>query len=85
MGRDTSGSGEAATDALWFDLREKLGATEFLGYDTESAEGVVTGIVVAMLRLLWTVTDLEVRPGREIELQVDRATSPEAELGIRLV
>ncbi|MGH6620145.1 MAG: alanine--tRNA ligase, partial [Alphaproteobacteria bacterium] len=40
-----AGSGEAATEALWFDLREKLGATEFLGYETESAEGVVTGIV----------------------------------------
>ncbi len=41
-----AGSGEAATDALWFDLRDRLGATEFLGYETESAEGVVTGIVV---------------------------------------
>ncbi len=36
-----AGSGEAATEAIWFPLREKLGATEFLGYDTESAEGVV--------------------------------------------
>jgi alanyl-tRNA synthetase len=41
-----AGSGEAATEALWFDLRDKLGATEFLGYETEAAEGVVTGIVV---------------------------------------
>lgn len=40
-----AGSGEAATDALWFALREKIGATEFLGYDTESAEGVVAAIV----------------------------------------
>jgi len=40
-----SGSGEAATDAVWFGLREKLGATEFLGYDTENAEGVVTALV----------------------------------------
>jgi len=41
-----AGSGDAATEAVWFDLREKLGATEFLGYETETAEGVVTGIVV---------------------------------------
>ncbi|MEM8827285.1 MAG: alanine--tRNA ligase, partial [Pseudomonadota bacterium] len=41
-----AGSGEAATEAVWFELREKLGATEFLGYETESAEGVITGIVV---------------------------------------
>ncbi len=40
-----SGSGEAAQEAVWFPLREKLGATEFLGYETESAEGVVTGLV----------------------------------------
>ncbi len=42
-----AGSGEAATEKLWFDLRERVGATEFLGYDTEVAEGVVTALVVA--------------------------------------
>ncbi len=40
-----AGSGEAATDALWFSLREELGPTEFLGYDTENAEGAITAIV----------------------------------------
>jgi alanyl-tRNA synthetase len=40
-----AGSGEAATDAVWFGLREKLGPTEFLGYDTENAEGVVAALV----------------------------------------
>jgi len=40
-----AGSGEAATETIWFPLREKLGATEFLGYDTESAEGVVTALI----------------------------------------
>ncbi len=40
-----SGSGEAATDTVWFGLREREGATEFLGYDTESAEGVVRALV----------------------------------------
>src|SRR5437870_4307902 len=40
-----AGSGEAATETIWFPLREKLGPTEFLGYDTESAEGVVTALV----------------------------------------
>ena len=41
-----SGSGEAATESLWFDLRERLGATEFLGYETEAAEGQLLAIVV---------------------------------------
>jgi alanyl-tRNA synthetase len=40
-----SGSGDAATEKVWFELREKLGATEFLGYDTERAEGKVLAIV----------------------------------------
>jgi alanyl-tRNA synthetase len=40
-----AGSGEAATETVWFGLREKVGATEFLGYDTESAEGVVAALV----------------------------------------
>src|SRR4029078_4342766 len=31
--------------AIWFGLREKIGATEFLGYETEMAEGVVKAIV----------------------------------------
>jgi alanyl-tRNA synthetase len=39
------GSGEAATETVWFDIREKVGATEFLGYETERAEGVVTALV----------------------------------------
>ena len=40
-----SGSGEAAAATVWFPLREKLGATEFLGYETETAEGVVAALV----------------------------------------
>jgi alanyl-tRNA synthetase len=39
------GSGEAATGALWFALREELGPTEFLGYEAETAEGVVLAIL----------------------------------------
>ncbi|MCZ7659439.1 MAG: alanine--tRNA ligase [Xanthobacteraceae bacterium] len=40
-----AGSGEAATETVWFGLREKVGATEFLGYETERAEGVVAALV----------------------------------------
>ncbi|MGC1235239.1 MAG: alanine--tRNA ligase, partial [Xanthobacteraceae bacterium] len=40
-----AGSGEAAAGAVWFALREKFGATEFLGYETESAEGVVSAVL----------------------------------------
>jgi alanyl-tRNA synthetase len=40
-----AGSGEAATETVWFALREKVGATDFLGYETETAEGVVSAVV----------------------------------------
>ena len=40
-----SGSGEAADESVWFDLADKHGSTEFLGYDTETAEGEVLAIV----------------------------------------
>ena len=41
-----AGSGEAATETLWFDIRERVGATEFFGYETLNAEGIVKAIVV---------------------------------------
>lgn len=41
-----SGSGEAATETVWFELREDLGGTDFLGYESEEAEGQITALVV---------------------------------------
>ena len=41
-----SGSGEAADNAVWFDIADASGATDFLGYDTEKAEGQVIALVV---------------------------------------
>ena len=40
-----AGSGEAADEAIWFDLAEKHGPTEFLGYDSEAAEGQILAIL----------------------------------------
>jgi alanyl-tRNA synthetase len=40
-----SGSGDAATETVWFAVRDKVGATEFLGSETEKAEGVITALV----------------------------------------
>ncbi len=42
-----AGSGESATDAVWFSLRERIGSTEFLGYTTEVSEGQVSSLVRA--------------------------------------
>src|SRR5438876_1562803 len=39
------GSGEAATEATWFTLREEVGPSEFLGYETETAEGVILALL----------------------------------------
>ncbi|QEU08116.1 alanine--tRNA ligase [Paracoccus yeei] len=40
-----AGSGETKDAAIWFDLAEQHGATEFLGYDTEEAEGQILALV----------------------------------------
>ncbi len=42
-----AGSGEAGEDKVWFAVADKVGPTEFLGYETETAEGVVTALVKA--------------------------------------
>ncbi len=57
-----TGSGEAATETLWFDLRENLGASEFLGYATESAEGEITALVAggALVQTAAAGTDVAV-------------------------
>ena len=39
------GSGDKATETIWFELGEKHEATEFLGYDTEKAEGITLALV----------------------------------------
>ena len=40
-----AGSGEAQSEPVWFDIRDKLGSTEFLGYEAETAEGEILAIV----------------------------------------
>ncbi|NFV81863.1 alanine--tRNA ligase [Magnetospirillum aberrantis] len=40
-----AGSGEAATETLWFEVKETHGASEFLGYDTIEAEGKIVALV----------------------------------------
>ena len=41
-----AGSGEAATERVWFELKERIGASEFLGYSTETAEAEIVALVV---------------------------------------
>lgn len=43
--KNWAGSGDAKMDAVWFDLLDKVGPTEFLGYETEHAEAQVRTIV----------------------------------------
>ena len=43
--KNWKGSGDTAVDKVWFGIKEKLGATEFLGYETNTAEGVVLSLL----------------------------------------
>ena len=57
-----SGSGEAATESLWFEVRDAHGASEFLGYDAIEAEGKIVALVE-------NGTSVEaVHPGHEVML-----------------
>ncbi len=40
-----AGTGEAVDQAVWFDIAEKSGVTDFLGYDTETAEAQIVALV----------------------------------------
>ena len=64
--RSWVGSGEAATEAVWFALRDEVGATEFLGYQTETAEGVVKAILRDGVRIA------EARAGDEVAVVVNQ-------------
>ena len=41
-----AGSGETATERVWFEIRDHVGASEFLGYETDRAEAKVLALVV---------------------------------------
>ena len=43
--KNWKGSGDSAVDDIWFGIKERLGATEFLGYETNQAEGVILSLL----------------------------------------
>jgi len=43
--KNWKGSGDNAVERIWFNIREKLGPTDFLGYETDNSQGVVLSIV----------------------------------------
>ena len=55
-----SGSGEAADATIWFDIAEQHGVTEFLGYDTEKAEGQLLALVADGAQVTSAKKDQEV-------------------------
>ena len=43
--KNWKGSGDATVEKIWFGIKDKLGATEFLGYESNQAEGVVLSLL----------------------------------------
>ena len=43
--KNWKGSGDSSVDEIWFKIKERLGATDFLGYETNKAEGVVISLL----------------------------------------
>ena len=75
--RSWVGSGEAATEAVWLGLREDLGATEFLGYETENAEGVVLAILRDGVRVGEAVRRRRARGDRQPDAVLRRIGRPD--------
>ena len=44
--KNWKGSGDSAVEHIWFNIREKLGPTDFLGYETDNSQGVVLSIIL---------------------------------------
>jgi alanyl-tRNA synthetase len=61
-----AGSGDQATEALWFDVRDRVGATEFLGYAVEQAEAKVVAMVKGGTEVL------EAGAGAEVAIVVNQ-------------
>ena len=64
--RNWAGSGAAAEEQIWFAVRERVGATEFLGYSTESAEAHIVALVADGREVS------EARAGEEIAVVVNQ-------------
>jgi len=62
-----TGSGEAATEKVWFEIKEKTGVTEFLGYDKERAEAQVLALVDDKGAIVQSVT-----AGQKVSLVVNQ-------------
>ncbi|WP_108484125.1 alanine--tRNA ligase [Oceaniglobus ichthyenteri] len=61
-----AGSGETADAAIWFDLAERHGTTEFLGHDTEQAEGQILAVVDGNAPVA------EAKPGQTVQIVVNQ-------------
>ncbi len=43
--KNWKGSGDSAVDDIWFSIKDKLGPSEFLGYETDQAEGIILSLL----------------------------------------
>ena len=43
--KNWKGSGDSAVENIWFSIKEKLGSTDFLGYETDKSQGIILGII----------------------------------------
>lgn len=62
-----SGSGEAADATIWFDVADQHGATDFLGYDTETAEGQIVALVQG------SDTVIEAKAGDSVQIALNQS------------
>ena len=43
--KNWKGSGDSSVDEIWFGIKDKIGSTEFLGYESNQAEGIILSLI----------------------------------------
>ena len=43
--KNWAGSGDEGTEKIWFEVKEKIGSSEFLGYTTTKSDGSITALI----------------------------------------
>ena len=43
--KNWKGSGDSSEEAIWFSIKDKIGPTEFLGYESNQSEGVILNLI----------------------------------------
>ena len=74
--KNWKGSGDSAIEKVWYGVKEKIGSTEFLGYENDQSQGIIKCLLKNHKEVSILVEDDE---GMQVVLRVVSAQEPTAE------